>query len=331
VNKQKKKKTYLTACAIIIISLNLFAVPPIEEGHKNKPGTRFSPQHYPAQKESKMKLTVLVDNNTLIDRYFFAEPGIALYVEQGGKRILLDVGYSDIFIINAQKMDIDLRTLDYVVLSHGHVDHTWGLDPLVRLYTESQIESIPHKKPTVLAHPLAFFSKKFDDMEIGSLISRDKLSKNFPVKLSKDPVWLTERILFLGEIERTNDFEAKKPIGSIMKPEGEEPDYLYDDTALVYKSSQGLVIITGCSHSGICNIVEQAKKLCKEERVIDIVGGLHLLEPSKEQLQGTLEYMKKLNPEQIHACHCTDLNSKIALSKVVNLKEVGVGLVLEYE
>ncbi|MGD9346328.1 MAG: MBL fold metallo-hydrolase [Candidatus Aminicenantes bacterium] len=278
-----------------------------------------------------MKLTVLVDNNTLIDRYFYAEPGIALYIEEGGKRILLDVGYSDIFIKNAQKMNIDLRTLDYVVLSHGHLDHTWGLDPLIRLYTESQIESIPHKKPTVVAHPLVFVSKMFDDMEIGSLFSREKLSKNFPVKLSKDPVWLTERLLYLGEIERTNDFEGKKPIGTLIKPDGEEPDYLYDDTALAYKSPNGLVIITGCSHSGICNIVEQAKRLCKEERVIDIVGGLHLLDPPEEQLQGTLEYLKKLAPEQMHPCHCTDLNSKIALSKVVNLKEVGVGLMLEYE
>ena len=278
-----------------------------------------------------MKLTVLVDNNTLIDRYFFAEPGIALYLEQGGKRILLDVGYSDIFIKNAQKMNIDLRTLDYVVLSHGHLDHTWGLDPLVRLYTESKIEGIPHKRPTVMAHPSLFFSKKFDEMEIGSLVSQDKLSIHFPIELSKDPIWLTDRILFLSEIERKNDFEGKKSIGSIIKPDGEGPDYLYDDTALVYKSAQGLVIITGCSHSGICNIIEQAKKLCKEDRVIDIVGGLHLLDPSKKQLQGTLEYLKKLNPKQTHPCHCTDLNSKIALSKVVNLKEVGVGLVLEYE
>jgi len=329
--KQNKKKICFTACTMILVSINLFSFKPIEKGEMNNLGVSFSSDHDQTHKEGKMRLIVLVDNNTLIDRYFFAEPGICLYIEQGGKRILLDVGYSDIFIKNAQKMNIDLRTLDYVVLSHGHLDHTWGLDPLVRLYTESQIENIPHKRPTVLAHPLAFISKKFDDMEIGSLLSQDKLSTNFPVKLSKDPVWLTERILFLGEIERKNDFEGKKPIGSIMKPEGEEPDYLYDDTALAYKSPQGLVIITCCSHSGICNIVEQAKKLCEEERVIDIVGGLHLLDPSKEQLQGTLEYMKKLNPEQMHACHCTDLNSKIALSKVVNLKEVGVGLVLEYE
>jgi len=228
-------------------------------------------------------------------------------------------------------MNIDLRSLDYVVLSHGHLDHTWGLDPLVRLYTELTLEGIPHQKPTVLAHPLTFFSKTVDDFkEAGSLISRDKLLRHFPVKLSKDPVWLTERMFFLGEIKRKNNFEATRPMGSVIKPDGEEPDYLYDDTALVYKSSQGLVIITGCSHSGICNIIEQAKELCKEERVIDIVGGLHLLDPSKEQLKGTLKYMEELNPKQMHACHCTDLNSKIALSKVVNLKEVGVGLVLEY-
>jgi len=330
-NSHHNKKNFIFALTILMISLNLLSFSPPEKRQEDRPNASLSSNHIQAKKEGHMKLTVLVDNNTLIDRYFYAEPGIALYIEEGGKRILLDVGYSDIFIKNAQKMNIDLRTLDYVVLSHGHMDHTWGLDPLVRLYTESQIESIPHKKPTIVAHPLVFVSKKFDDMEIGSLISRDKLSKNFPVKLSKEPVWLTERLLYLGEIERTNDFEGKKPIGMLMKLEGEEPDYLYDDTALAYKSANGLVIITGCSHSGICNIVEQAKRLCKEERVVDIVGGLHLLDPSEEQLQGTSEYLKKLDPEQMHACHCTDLHSKIALSEVVDLKEVGVGLVLEYQ
>lgn len=330
--KKNNIKVLFTACAMVIIFFNLSALEPTEKRQKNKLDTSVSPEHFQAQKEAKMKLTVLVDNNTLIDRYFLAEPAIALLIEQGGKRVLLDVGYSDIFIRNAQKMNIDLRALDYIVLSHGHQDHTWGLDPLIRLYTKSSIENVPQKKPTVLAHPLAFYSKKFDDLkEIGSLISQDKLSRHFEVNLSKDPMWLTEKVLFLGEIERTNDFEAKKPLGSITKPDGEEPDYLYDDTALAYKSPKGLVIITGCSHSGICNIVEQAKKLCEEERVLDIVGGLHLLEPSSEQLQGTLEYLKKLNPKQMHACHCTDLDSKIALSQIVNLKEVGVGLVLEYE
>jgi 7,8-dihydropterin-6-yl-methyl-4-(beta-D-ribofuranosyl)aminobenzene 5'-phosphate synthase len=278
-----------------------------------------------------MRLTVLADNHTLIDRYFYGEPGVSYFIEDKGQRILFDVGYSDVFIKNAQKMNIGLLDIDFLVLSHGHLDHTWGLDPLIRLYTEAIIEETDHKKPTLVAHPLTLLSKTFEGLgEIGSIISEKKLSRHFQIKLSKDPVWLTERLVFLGEIERENDFEAKKPIGKIVKDDLEKDDYLMDDSVLVHKASRGLVIITGCSHAGICNIVEYAKKVCEDDRIIDIVGGLHLLDPPEEQLEGTLKYMKALRPAEVHACHCTDLHSKIALSKVVNLKEVGVGLTLEY-
>jgi len=279
-----------------------------------------------------MELTVLVDNNTLIDRYFYGEPGVSYFIDDEDKRILFDVGYSDAFIRNAQKMNIDLQELDFLALSHGHLDHTWGLDPLIRIYTEAVLENIPHKKPTLVAHPLTFLTRTVNGLgEIGSIISEEKLSNHFTLKLSKEPVGLTENMVFLGEIERKNDFEAKSPIGKIVKPNFEEDDYLMDDSALVYKSSRGLVIITSCSHAGICNIVEYAKKICEDDRIIDIVGGFHLLNPSEVQLQGTLQYMKQLRPKEVHACHCTDLDSKIALSRVVNLKEVGVGLKLEYE
>ena len=87
---------------------------------------------------------------------------------------------------------------------------------------------------------------------------------------------------------------------------------------------------TEYSHSGICNITEYAKEVCGDSRVLDIVSGFHLLEPSEERMRGTLEYLKKLDPGCVHACHCTDLNSKIELSKVCRLKEVGVGLQIEY-
>lgn len=131
---------------------------------------------------------------------------------------------------------------------------------------------------------------------------------------------------FIGE-----SYCGEPPIGTTFTDGEEQPDYLLDDTALVYKSENGLVIITACSHSGICNIVEYAKKICREDRVVDIIGGFHLLNPSAEQFGHTLEYMKRLNPDEVHACHCTDLYSKIALSQAVKIKEVGVGLTLEYK
>jgi 7,8-dihydropterin-6-yl-methyl-4-(beta-D-ribofuranosyl)aminobenzene 5'-phosphate synthase len=283
-------------------------------------------------KGTKMRLTVLVDNNTLIDRYFYGEPGVSYFIKDEGQRILFDVGYSDVFIKNAQKMNINLRDIDFLVISHGHLDHTWGLDPLIRLYTEAMIEEINYRKPTLIAHPLTFLTKMLNGLEeVGSIISEEKLSRHFQIKLSKEPVWLTEKLVFLGEIERRNDFEAKSPIGQVVKDNLEEDDYLMDDSALAYKSPRGLVIITGCSHAGICNIVEYAKEICEDDRIVDIVGGFHLLDPPEEQLQGTLKYMKELQPTEVHACHCTDLNSKIVLSRVVNLKEVGAGLTLEYQ
>jgi 7,8-dihydropterin-6-yl-methyl-4-(beta-D-ribofuranosyl)aminobenzene 5'-phosphate synthase len=281
--------------------------------------------------EVKMKLTVLVDNNTLTDQCFLGESALSHFIETEGRKTLFDVGYSDAFITNARKLHIDLLDVDFVVLSHGHLDHTWGLVPLVRLYTEGLMEKLPVKKPTLVAHPLMLLPKTLENLpEVGSLLPEEKLSGFFDVQLSREPVWLTNRLVFLGEIERSNDFEAKKPIGKVLGDGVEKDDFLLDDSALAYKSRDGLVIVTGCSHAGICNIVEQARRVCGEERVVDIVGGLHLLDPSAEQLQGTLEYLRALRPGSLHACHCTDLRSKIALSRVVDLKEVGVGLALEY-
>ena len=278
-----------------------------------------------------MKLTVLVDNNTLIDRYFFGEPGVSYYIEADGIKVLFDVGYSDIFIQNANKMSIDLLELDIIVLSHGHLDHTWGLDPLVRMYTEAGLEALPAKRPKLVAHPNALLPKRSEKVpQSGSLIGADALSAFTELKLSKVPFHLSENLVFLGEIERTNNFEAQEPHGKTLDNGIEKDDYLLDDSALAYKTESGLVIITGCSHSGICNIVEQAREVCGEQRVLDIIGGFHLMDPPQEQLQGTVEYLQDLNPRELHACHCTDLNSKIALAKAANLKEVGVGLTQEY-
>jgi len=278
-----------------------------------------------------MKLHVLVDNNTLIDRYFIGEPGLSFLIEAQGEKILFDTGYSDAFMINAKKMNIDLLDIDTVVISHNHLDHTWGLNYLIRLYTECRIEKIPFKKPALVTHPLSLVSRKIGSLpEIGPMLSCDRLERFFDLQLSKTPADITDRLVFLGEIPRDNSFEAQKPMGTVMADGRETDDYLADDSALVYKSAQGLVIITGCSHAGICNIAEYAKKVCNDSRIIEIIGGFHLLNTPEKQMRGTLDYMKKLNPGCVHACHCTDLNAKIALSEAVDLKEVGVGLCLEF-
>lgn len=276
-----------------------------------------------------MKLTVVVDNNTLIDRYFLAEPGLCFHIYHEGINLLFDVGYSDVFIGNAQKMQLSLLNLDFLALSHGHLDHTWGLEPLIKYYTECTIEGRPHSKPVILGHPKTLASVSALDLpEFGPLISENRLKKHFELQLSRTVQWITDDLVFLGEIPRNNTFEGQISFGT---KEGETTDDLVpEDSALVYKSQKGLVIVTGCSHSGICNIIEYAKEICAEERIFDIVGGLHLQNPTTTQMNGTVEYFRKLGLDSIHACHCTDLQSKINLATVTTVREVGVGLVLDY-
>lgn len=278
-----------------------------------------------------MELTVLIDNNTFIDRYFLGEPAVSYYIKDGSTQILFDVGYSDAFLINARKMHIPLLQTDYVVLSHGHNDHTGGLDTLTRLFTEAKDEGISCHRPELVAHPKVFLSRVMNQTSFFSCtVSQEALSYNFNLKTSAVPVWLTKQLVFLGEIPRTNAFENKQSLGDIKMDANFKPDYVLDDTALVYNGKDGLVIITACSHSGICNIIEYAKKVCGQEKIIDIIGGFHLMKPNQQQLQGTLDYFQTLQPTQVHASHCVDLPSKIALSKVVNIQEVGVGLTLRY-
>jgi len=134
-----------------------------------------------------------------------------------------------------------------------------------------------------------------------------------PLDLSKPPVSLTPNLFFLGEIERMFSFETPLPgPRCIVMPDGSvQEDRLVDDTTLAYRSREGIVVITGCAHAGICNTVEYAKKICGENRVHDIIGGLHL-RGTGQQLDGTLDYLKGLNLAALHACHCTALPAKVA-------------------
>lgn len=288
-----------------------------------------------------MKLTVLLDNNTFTDRYFQAEPGLSFFIEAaGGTRVLFDCGYSQVFLQNAAKLKIDLAHLDALVLSHSHLDHTWGLQHLIQHYMErsleddlfgssrNQLKTCSGEKPWLVTHPETFVRTLLEPVgDIGTLLSSDRPAYWFDPVFTETPFELSEHLVFLGAIPRLNDFEAQTGIG--RKSGAVSPDLIPEDSAMVYKSPKGLVIITGCSHAGICNIISYAREVCQEERIHGVVGGLHLLNPSRSQLEGTLEFFKTITPSFLYAGHCTDLASKIALASVAPVREVGVGLVVE--
>jgi 7,8-dihydropterin-6-yl-methyl-4-(beta-D-ribofuranosyl)aminobenzene 5'-phosphate synthase len=271
-----------------------------------------------------VKIRILVDN---VANAAQGEWGFSCLVEADGKRLLFDTGASDLFLRNAAFFSVNLLDLDHVVLSHGHWDHTWGLDSLIKLY----IKNSGAPRPSLIAHPRAFErTLNPKGAENGSLLGLTSLEGRLPLQLSAEPLWITERLLWLGEIERQFAFEYVEPKGSRLTPQGMEPDHAPDDSALVYRAEEGLVIITGCSHSGICNIIEQARRLTGENRVLDIVGGTHLLQYSKERMEATLQYLREVKPAALHAGHCTSLTAKVELASVAPLKELFVGRELEY-
>ena len=217
-----------------------------------------------------MKIAVLVDNNTYIDQYYLGEPALSYYIECDNKKILFDVGYSDAFIKNANKININLNEIDTIVCSHGHNDHILGLKYLC--------ENFDTKNKNLIAHPKCFNPKYVDNEYIGTPYTVNELNTRFQLSLTKEVLNITESLIWLGEIPRVNDFENKSPIGITQNNDIYEEDYLYDDSALVYQSDKGIFVITACSHSGICNIIEYAKKVCKDTRVLGVIGGFHLFE-----------------------------------------------------
>ena len=269
-----------------------------------------------------MKLTVLTDNNTIIDRYYLGEPALCFYLEEGDHRILFDTGYSDVFIRNAEALGIDLHAVTDIVLSHGHNDHTGGLRYLMDAMNCTNVR--------LTAHPGVFAKREYEGLSVGSPVTEEECrARGIRMNLTCTPVKISDRLTFLGEIPRVMSFESAFPVGMIREHGTESEDYVMDDSALVFRGKEGLTVITGCSHSGICNITEYAQSLTEERLPLrEIIGGFHLMKDDR-QLRETVSYLKEHVTGTLCPCHCVSLYAKHCLMKELPVKEVGVGMTLE--
>ena len=244
-----------------------------------------------------MKITVLNENNTRIDNYLLAEPSLSLYIELENKKILFDTGYSDVFLKNAEAIGINLNSITDFVISHGHNDHTGGL----------QYYKPISKNINLVAHP-KIFEKKIDTdgTSYGCPVSKKELDNYFSLKLSKSPYYISENLIFLGEIEHNTSEDI-------------------DDSALTYVKNDKIFIITGCSHAGIINIINYAKKITGINNVYGILGGFHLINMPEISIENIGKFFKEENIKFLAPCHCCDLKSKIILSKYNQIQDVCVG------
>lgn len=270
-----------------------------------------------------MEVTVIIDNHSL-DKKLNPEMGFCAYIEVSGTKVLFDTGETENLIKNAKKLNVDLFDIDYIVFSHGHHDHTNGLCYLLDLYKRKNISK--KDRPKIIAHPDVFLPKYDGDLYIGTKLSKEEIEDNFHVLYSKSPKQITDNLLFLGEIPRMNNFESQTSFCEVLKEGKIEGDFLLDDTAVVYKSKKGLVVIAGCSHSGICNILDYAIKNTGIQKVHAVIGGLHLIDSSEDFIDQTIDHLKTLDIHELSPCHCTGSRAINKIKKSLPLTEdIGCG------
>ncbi len=222
-----------------------------------------------------MKIKVLLENDNVLN-----EHGLSLYIEKENEKILFDTGQSDLFFKNGLMMNVDFDEIKTVILSHGHYDHGNGLKYL--------------SNKTLICHPDAFLKRyATNDRYVGLNQSREEIKVKYNLIESKEPYYISDSICFLGEIKgRATKYYLED--GSI--------DYIYDDSAIAINTEKGIIVITGCSHSGIENIIEYAKKIMKNDKVYAVIGGFHLKEIN-ENTKKLIDLFKGI--ENIYTGHCT--------------------------
>jgi 7,8-dihydropterin-6-yl-methyl-4-(beta-D-ribofuranosyl)aminobenzene 5'-phosphate synthase len=239
-------------------------------------------------------------------------------IRQGAERshVVFDAGMTpDTMAGNMRRLAIEPTAVEVVVLSHGHSDHTTGLDGFVRAVGRPNIP--------VVVHPLLWTRRRLavpgiEPIELPTTSKRALESAGFEVIEARTPSLLFKgSVLVTGEVARTTGFETGMAFHEGDFGHGWEPDPLIlDDQALVlHLRGAGLVVLTGCGHAGIVNIVRHAQRLTGVERVHAVFGGFHLGGPLfAPVVQPTVEALAELAPDVVVPAHCTGWEAAHAIA-----------------
>jgi 7,8-dihydropterin-6-yl-methyl-4-(beta-D-ribofuranosyl)aminobenzene 5'-phosphate synthase len=245
-----------------------------------------------------IKVAVLVDNTVGIPP-FRAEHGLSVWLEVDGRSFLWDCGQSDVAVFNANVLGIDLRKIEGIGLSHGHLDHAGGL--------QSTLQATGPKP--IYAHPVAWDPRYMVagtfKMFVGIPLRKEACETMCAgIHMSREPVEVLPSVWLTGEVPRVTDFEGPEPALFIERDGELIPDPFEDDQALVIKKPDGCVVLTGCAHSGLVNIMKHVA--AEYGPVKAIVGGTHLgMGAPESKIAATMEFLDGALPEKIVINHCT--------------------------
>jgi len=279
------------------------------------------------------KLTILVDNTIMelipntdfIKRTsgphhnFIAEHGFSALIETDDEKVLIDTGVTGIAMKhNLDLMGVKMKDIDVIVFSHGHNDHTGGLDKV---------------RGKIIAHPDSFYERclspkpgvKYD------LTSPKPNPKKHKIEYHTEPVKLAKGVMTTGEVPRVHKWE-ELPVFKIVKDGKEQKDDVMDDMGIVINTKKGLVVIQGCSHAGIINTVIAAKEVSGVDKVHCVIGGFHLIGPAEKKIDRTIGEFKKLDIDKVIPIHCTGFEGikQVSLQMPEQFEYCTVGCEIEF-
>jgi len=257
------------------------------------------------------RITVLIDN-AVTSPGLKCQHGLSLWVEAGSTRILFDTGQDGLFLQNAARLGVAVAGTEWLVLSHGHYDHTGGVPALLQTGA----------RPCVVAHPGLWTRRRSvragaPPRDAGAPWPRQTLDDygvrwvdgTRPVRIAPG-VWTTGGIARTAPSPPSNGLEAESR-------EGWSPDAFPDEQALAIRTVDGLVVVTGCCHAGLENTVAAARRVSGEDRLLAVAGGLHLLRTEPSEARRLAALLRGQGARFLFAGHCTGEEAHAAMREVM--------------
>jgi len=292
---------YISA-VLIAFSIPTVSVQPADAQGSPAASVQNAPAQIHALKVTLLS-TMLVGSTTGVGEW-----GFSALIEADGHRVLLDTGaHPDTVLQNARDLKIDLSDVREVILTHNHWDHVGGLMTLRKemmkrnpsaLSVVHVARGIFYSRPTPQGEENQMIALKTEyEATGGKFIEHEGAAEIFP------GAWLS------GPVPRKYPERNWSVSGKVQTPAGLVEDTIPEDQTLVLNTPEGLVVVTGCGHAGIINILTFARAEFPNEPVEAVIGGLHLFPATDEQLDWTADKMKEFKVANLVGAHCTGIEA----------------------
>jgi len=258
-----------------------------------------------------IKITTLIEDKLNKNSTLISEHGLSFLIECDNKKVLFDTGQSDNFIANAKKLNIDLYDVDYVVISHSHYDHANGFKSFCDISKKNFSLYISHK----------FFDKKYSKKCENFIYKGSNFDKQFLIDrkintffIDRDITNLTPKINIISNIKRTTYYEKINSNFYVNIVNSYVKDCFDDEIILTIDTPKGLIVLVGCSHVGIINILKTIEERL-HAKIYGIIGGTHLIEADENRIDLTLNEFRKMDLKFIGISHCTGTKALEKLEK----------------